>query len=347
MQLEQKEVHTVEVIILNYNTKALVEKLLPAVLQFTNHPWACVTVADNASTDGTVEMVTRQFPQVRRIVLEQNYGFAGGYNRAIAQSNAEYVVLLNSDAVPVNNWLEPMLETMQSDQHIGAIQPKLLDYYHPEKFEYAGGAGGFLDHYGFPFCMGRIFGRVETDEHQYDTNRQLFWATGAALMVRKAAWEAAGGLDEMFFAHMEEIDLCWRLQCLGYQIKNVTDAKVLHMGGGTLSNINPRKTFLNFRNGLYMLHKNLHPTERKKIILRRKLLDGMAGVFFILQFKWKHFLQILKAHKEFEKTKHLLHCTEKPIQMRELKGVLPKSLVFAYFLKNKKTTQQLMSDVQQ
>lgn len=336
---------TIDIIILNYNTIALLQQLLPLVIKHSQYPNTRVVVADNCSNDGSASWVKQHLPQITLIELEANYGYAGGYNRAIAQSTADYIVLLNSDAEPHENWLAPMIQLLESNEKIGALQPKLLDFYKRNFFEYAGGAGGYMDEYGFPFCMGRIFGKTEEDQGQYNQTQRLFWATGAALIVRKSAWDIVNGLDEHFFAHMEEIDLCWRMQCKGYEIYSCPESIVYHMGGATLSNINPRKTFLNFRNGLFMLHKNLHPSEKNRVIFKRKLLDGLAGVFFILQGKFTHCLQIYKAHRAFDKEKQDLILTTEPKKLTELKGILKGSLVFAYFLGNKKITSRLIHKI--
>lgn len=337
----------IDIIILNYNTVELLKKLLPIVLMRSNLEGVRVVLADNNSMDGSADWVEKNHPEILVQRFSENYGYAGGYNKALELSDAEFVVLLNSDAEPEADWLTPMLELFKSNDKIAAVQPKLLDYYHRDKFEYAGGAGGFMDKFGFPFCMGRIFGNLEEDKGQYDFTRQVFWATGAALMVRKSAWTKAKGLDALFFAHMEEIDLCWRLQCLGYQVYNCHKSIVYHMGGATLSNINPRKTFLNFRNGLFMLYKNLPASERNSIIFKRKLFDGLAGFFFVIQGKFQHCAQILKAHREFESKKNDLELTENPIAISNLKGVFNQSLVFNYFLKSKKHTSQMLKNINQ
>lgn len=322
---------TVDIVILNYNTKQLLQQLLPLVISRSAVDGVNVVVADNASTDGSVDFVQQQFPEIEVIALNNNFGYAGGYNEALKNRTADYFILLNSDAEPEENWLQPLLELAMNNPTIGAIQPKLLDYYNRDKFEYAGASGGFLDKYGYPFCRGRIFGNVEHDNGQYDQSCDIFWATGACFMIGRKAWEEANGLDESFFAHMEEIDLCWRLQLLGYSVKVCPQSVVYHMGGATLSNVSPRKTFLNFRNNLLMLHKNLHPSEKSGIIFKRKLLDGLAACFFILQGKINHIPQVWKAHKAFEIAKKSVACAANPKPMAELKGVMNKGLVWNYF----------------
>lgn len=330
----------IDIVILNYNTKSLLAELLPIVIKNSAIPGASVIVADNASTDDSVAFLNQEFPNIELVKLEKNYGYAGGYNQALKNRNADYFILLNSDAEPHENWLQPLIELIQSKPDLGAAQPKLLDYYQRNKFEYAGASGGFLDKYGYPFCRGRIFGNVEIDQAQYNDTREIFWATGACFLVKKSAWDAANGLDESFFAHMEEIDLCWRLQLLGYKNYTCPDSIVYHMGGGTLSNLSPRKTFLNFRNNLLMLYKNLPEFERNKIVFKRKLLDGLAACFFLLQGRFAHIPQVWKAHQAFNKLKSNIQPTANSKSMHQLSGVFNKGLVWNYFIKSKKYFSQ-------
>ncbi len=336
-----KHTFQVDVVILNYNTKEILAQCLPQVIEFSQQPWVNIVVADNNSTDGSADFVAAEFPGIELIRLKENTGFAGGYNNALRGRTADFFVLLNSDAEPVNeHWLSELLDLAVRHPNLGAAQPHLLDYKFKhqdlKKFEYAGAAGGFLDHFGFPFCRGRIFGNVEFHQNQYNSEIPIFWATGAAMFVKREAWEKAGGLDESFFAHMEEIDLCWRMQTMGYEIISCPKALVYHIGGATLSNQNPRKTFLNFRNGLMMLYKNLPLVNRESLILKRKLFDGLAGLFFLIQGKPKHTIQIIKAHQEFDRLKSslTLNANAKPID--QLKGVLSHSLVIGYFFQGKK-----------
>lgn len=331
----------IEIIILNYNTKKLLELLVPGVIKHSSVQGVKVIVADNASTDGSAAFVKKHFPQVELIEFTENYGYAGGYNQALKGRTADYFILLNSDAEPAANWLSPLLRLVGSKPDLGAAQPKLLDYYNRRKFEYAGASGGYMDKYGYPFCRGRIFGNLEMDEGQYDNQTEIFWATGACFLIKREAWEKAGGLDEQFFAHMEEIDLCWRLQLLGYKNYACPESVVYHMGGGTLSNISPRKTFLNFRNNLIMLYKNLHESERMRVILIRKFLDGLAACFFILQGKINHIPQVWKAHREFEKMKAGIRKSDNPRKLEELDGVMMKGLVWNYFVRGRKLFRKL------
>lgn len=332
---------TVDIVILNFNTQNLLEELLPRVLKNSEFPGAKVVIADNASTDGSVQWVKEHYPTLELISLEKNHGYAGGYNEALKNRTADFFILLNSDAEPHEGWLKPLMEFVEKHPDLGAAQPKLIDYNKRDKFEYAGASGGFLDHFGYPFCRGRIFGNVEKDLGQYNDAREIFWATGAAFLIRREAWEKAGGLDERFFAHMEEIDLCWRLQLMGYKNYVVPESIVYHIGGGTLSNLSPRKTFFNFRNSLLMLYKNLPADERDKAVYQRKLFDGLAAVFFLLQGKFSHIRQIFKAHKEFEKLKSGMPLLHDARRLEDMPTVMNHSLVFSYFLRSQKIFSRL------
>lgn len=292
----------VGVIILNWNGEKLLREFLPKVVANTSKDVARVIVADNGSTDGSLEVLKKEFPEVEVWSFDENYGFAGGYNRAIKMAEGyEYVVLLNSDVAPSAGWIEPLADYMESHKEVGACQPKILSYREPEKFEYAGAAGGYLDKNGYPFCRGRIFDQCEEDKGQYDTIEKCAWATGACLFVRREIYLEVGGLDEAFFAHMEEIDLCWRIRLAGYEIAAVPQSVVYHLGGGSLPASNPRKTYLNFRNNLLMLHKNLPDGVREKVLFRRRVLDGVAWLKFVGTFDFGNANAVLKAHKDFRK----------------------------------------------
>ena len=270
----------IAVVILNFNGAEMLRAFLPSVVDYS--PEAEVIVADNCSTDASAQVMCEEFPAVRYIQLEQNYGFADGYNRALAQVEAEYFLLLNSDVEVTQGWLAPMLEYMDSHPEVAACQPKLLSYKNKSEFEYAGACGGFIDKYGYPYCRGRIFDTVEEDKGQYDSVAELFWATGAALMIRAEDYRAAGGLDGTFFAHMEEIDLCWRLRSRGRGIVCIPQSCVYHVGGATLNKSNPRKTYLNFRNNLLMLYKNLPENELRPVMFVRAILDYVAALKSLL-----------------------------------------------------------------
>ena len=290
----------VSVVILNWNGVGMLQKFLPKVIEYSVNQGVEICVADNASTDESVSCLQANFPNVRLILLDKNYGFAEGYNRALQQVEAEYVILLNSDVEVTPHWLEPLIEYMDAHPEVAACQPKIRSERNKEYFEYAGAAGGYLDKYGYPFCRGRIFDVVEKDEGQYDTVSSVFWATGAALFIRlKDYWEA-GGLDGRFFAHMEEIDLCWRLRSRGRGIVCIPQSVVYHVGAATLKKENPRKTFLNFRNNLLMLYKNLPEKELKKVMFVRGLLDWVATFVFLLKGDGKNARAVWQARKEFK-----------------------------------------------
>ncbi len=289
----------VAVIILNWNGEKLLSEFLPAVLANTNAAIADIIVADNGSTDGSMELLRTQFPTVRTITLDSNYGFAEGYNRAIKATMYPYTVLLNSDVAPAAGWIDSLYLFMETHKHVGACQPKILSYRQPDRFEYAGASGGFIDRNGYPYCRGRIFSETELDYGQYDNPVQIFWASGAALMVRSQLYVDAGGLDADFFAHMEEIDLCWRILLAGHDIMVVPSAVVYHLGGGSLPAENPRKTYLNFRNNLLLLHKNLPDATRKRKLLKRRLLDTLAWFKFMLTCDFANANAILRAHNDF------------------------------------------------
>ena len=291
----------VAVVILNYNGEEMLRRFLPTVLE--NTPGADVVVVDNDSTDSSVALVKERFPAVRLIVLDRNYGFADGYNKAMAMVDAEYALLLNSDVEVTPGWIEPLVEALDTDADVAACQPKVLDYKRKSFFEYAGAAGGFIDRYGYPFCRGRIFDTVEEDKGQYDNMSDIFWATGAAMLVRTAVYREAGGLDGTFFAHMEEIDLCWRMRARGYRIVCVPASKVYHVGGATLSAANPHKTYLNFRNNLLMLYKNLPANELGGVMRLRRVLDYVAAFKFALTGESGHFKAVLRARRDFRRMK--------------------------------------------
>lgn len=290
----------IAVVILNYNGKQMLEEYLPGVMEYSRQD-AEIWVADNNSTDGSVKMLQIHFPQVKTLVLEQNYGFAEGYNRALKKVNADYYVLLNSDVEVTHHWLTPLVEFMDSHPEVAACQPKLLAEYDKESFEYAGACGGFMDKYGYPFCRGRIFGTVERDNGQYDYLEEVLWATGACLMIRSCDYWSVGGLDKRFFAHCEEIDLCWRLRLKGRKIYCVPESQVYHVGGGTLPKSNPHKTFLNFRNNLTMLYKNLSDEELKPVMRCRWWLDRLAALeMLLLKHSWGDFVAVCKARRAFK-----------------------------------------------
>ena len=285
------------VVILNWNGKALLEKFLPSVVQYSKG--ANIYVADNASIDNSVSFITEKFPTVKIIQNLINGGYAKGYNDALRNLSEDIFVLLNSDVEVTENWLEPVLSEFIKDDLVAAAQPKILDYNKKSHFEYAGAAGGFVDKYGFPYCRGRIFQSLEEDKGQYDDVFPVFWASGACLFIRAKYFKQAGGLDEDYFAHQEEIDLCWRLQSANKKILSVGTSKVFHVGGATLGAANAQKTFLNFRNSLFNLIKNVGGTAVYWTILVRLWIDGLAGIHFLVQGKPKHAFAIVRAHWNF------------------------------------------------
>ena len=321
----------IAVVILNFNGAEMLRAFLPSVVDYS--PEAEVIVADNSSMDASAQVMREEFPAVRYIQLEKNYGFADGYNRALAQVEAEYFLLLNSDVEVTQGWLAPMLEYMDSHPGVAACQPKLLSYKNKKEFEYAGACGGFIDKYGYPYCRGRIFDTVEEDKGQYDSVAELFWATGAALMIRAEDYRAAGGLDGTFFAHMEEIDLCWRLRSRGRGIVCIPQSCVYHVGGATLNKSNPRKTYLNFRNNLLMLYKNLPENELRHVMFVRALLDYVAAFKSLLSGDAAGCRAVLQARRDFRRIKHdysdlrrenLEKCVEADVKERTSFSILWK-----------------------
>ena len=322
------------VVILNWNGKRLMEEFLPSVATLSQG--ADVIVADNGSTDGSVEWLKENYPLVRILAFEENHGFAGGYNLAIKTlEEYKYIVLLNSDVEVTENWIAPLKEYMHANPDVAACQPKLKSYSNKEMFEYAGAAGGFVDKYGYPFCRGRVFDTTEKDSGQYDgAPKDIFWATGAALMITRESYLAVGGLDPDFFAHMEEIDLCWRLHLQGKRVVVVPESTAYHLGGGTLAAGNPRKTYLNFRNNLFMLYKNLPLKEGKRLIFKRKLLDGLAACLFLTKGSFGEVKSVWKAHRDFERGKYR-YKQQPNINILKQFPESNRSVVVDYYLKGK------------
>lgn len=287
------------VVILNYNGEKFLRKFLPSVV--AHSPSAEVIVADNGSTDASLEVLKKEFPQVKLIEFDQNYGFCGGYNRALAQVSASYYVLLNSDIEVTPGWIEPVVQLLDSHPDIDAVQPKILSYHNKHEFEYAGAAGGFIDSLGYPYCRGRIFTKIERDSGQYDDERQIFWATGACLFIRSETYHKFGGLDESFFAHMEEIDLCWKINRTPQKVYYCGKSVIYHVGAGTLGYGHPRKTYLNFRNGLVLIYKHLDPDELVYKIPARLMLDWLAAFIYLVKGQPRHTVAVLKAHLHFFK----------------------------------------------
>jgi len=329
METQSKKI---AVLILNWNGQQLLERFLPSIIEY-NSANADIIVIDNASDDNSISFLQTNYPTIRRIEFDENYGFAKGYNKAIDLVAHEYVVLLNSDVRVGENWLQAPFNFMESNQSYAACQPKILDEKDSLKFEYAGACGGYLDLFGYPFCRGRIFDHLEEDKGQYDTIKDVFWASGAAFFVRRVEYIETGGLDASFFAHQEEIDLCWRLLNRGFKIACVPQSTVYHLGGASLDKAHPRKTFLNFRNNLVMLLKNL-PLYALPLILFRLILDGVAGAKFLSEGKFNHCFAILKAHFSFYSRIPSVLINRKRSLKIDSSIKYKKSILVDYFLKN-------------
>jgi len=330
------------VVILNFNGEKLLPLFLPSVVQHSSH--AEIIVADNSSTDESVQIVKRDFPSVRLILLDKNYGFCGGYNRALKQVDADYCVLLNSDIEVTPGWLDPIIEWMDRDATIAAVQPKILSYANKNKFEHAGAAGGLIDSLGYPFCRGRIFDHVEADRGQYDDEREIFWSTGACMVIRSQLFKELNGFDEDFFAHMEEIDLCWKLHRRNLKVMYSGKSRVYHLGAGTLGYGNPRKTYLNFRNGLSLIYKHLNPVELVYKLPARVLMDWVAALRFALGNDSANARAILNAHRDFFDNMKRDRRKRKEIRKSNpgysQTGIVKGSVVLNFYVLGKKTFGQ-------
>lgn len=328
------------VVILNWNGKKFLEQFLPSVMKH-NSDYAEIIVADNASSDDSVEFLKKNYPQIRVIRNHTNEGFAGGYNTALAQVDADYFILLNSDIEVTPGWIDPVIELMESDPLIGACQPKLISYDERDRFEYAGAAGGFIDKYGYPFCRGRLFQTLEADNGQYDDIAEIFWATGACMFVRSDVYRKLGGLDIRFFAHMEEIDFCWRAKNEGYKIMYCPSSVVYHVGGGTLPKKSWKKTYLNMRNNNIMLYKNLPSGKLFRVFAKRLILDGIAAFKFLFDGGFKDLFAVMKAHFMFYSFIPELTRERKVNKHKEVSRIYKRNLVYEYFLKGKRKFSDL------
>lgn len=328
----------IAIVILNYNGEAMLRRYLPSVVK--NSGSADIIVADNASTDGSLVLLRAEFPSVGIIENDHNYGFAEGYNRALAKVEAEYYVLLNSDVEVTEGWLEPLLSFMKSKADCAACQPKLRSASSRDMFEYAGACGGLIDRYGYPYCRGRIFGTIERDDGQYDDPTEVFWASGAALFIRSADYKAAGGLDARFFAHNEEIDLCWRLKIMGRKVYCVPSSVVYHVGGGTLPKNNPAKTYLNFRNNLTMLYKNLPDSEFRQVMRVRRVLDMVAALQALLTGHYEEYVAIRHGRRDFKAWRNLFANDRRQWGSKSspaLTGRYGGSILWQYYVKGQKS----------
>ena len=335
----------VAIVLLNWNGKGLLKKFLPSVIANSQDKNVEIIVADNGSTDGSIPFMQTNFPEIRVLDLKENHGFAKGYNVALKQVSADYFVLLNSDVEVSPNWIEPCIKRMEAQEGIVAIQPKILSFERKEEFEYAGAAGGFIDKYGYPFCRGRFLNVVEKDEGQYDSPSPIFWASGACLFIKAKAFNEAGGFDPHFWAHMEEIDLCWRLKNKGYSIWYEPNSVVYHLGGGTLSYDSPKKIYLNFRNNLWMLYKNLPKGKAFIRFFKRMILDGVAAIKFLVDFNFSGFKAVFKAHLAFYKNFKRLRGQRKSLHLDTTqdfhKEILGKSIMWRFFILKRRKFSQL------
>lgn len=330
----------IAIVILNWNGKQLLEKFLPTVVKQSQLSTVEIYVADNASTDDSIHFIKQNYPSVKIVQNKENGGFAKGYNDALQFIDADIYGLINSDIEVTENWLDPIISTFEKEPTTAIIQPKILDYKNKDFFEYAGAAGGFIDKYGYPFCRGRIFSELEKDNQQFNDIKEIFWASGACFFIRTTIFKNLNGFDEDYFAHQEEIDLCWRAQNLNHTIKYVGTSTVYHVGGATLKEESPKKTFLNFRNSLFSLVKNLPKKDLFGIIFMRLVLDGIAGLKFLFEFRPKHILAILKAHISFYK--QLSKMLAKRGNHKKRKDYFTvKSIVWQHFILGKKKYKDL------
>ncbi len=328
------------IVILNWNGSHHLRRFLPSVVKYSRYDWAEIIVADNLSTDDSCSLIKNEFPEVKLLQLNENYGFAKGYNQALSENFADYILLLNSDIEVTENWLEPLIQIMDNDPLIGACQPKILSLHEPQKFEHAGAAGGFIDHYGYPFCRGRIINSLETDNGQYDNPISVFWASGAAMLIRGKLWHESLGFDGDFWAHMEEIDLCWRLKNKGFKMVVIPESKVYHLGGGSLAYGDPRKIYLNFRNNLFLLYKNLPENRLLKTLFIRMTLDGIAAIQFLLTGQLKSFIRVLAAHRDFYKSLSSLRKKREAliaqIEVTSHPEIYKGSIIFEFYILRKR-----------
>ncbi|MCX2719688.1 glycosyltransferase family 2 protein [Lentiprolixibacter aurantiacus] len=327
------------VVILNWNGQSLLERYLPGVLEHSRG--AEVYVADNASTDNSIDYLKASYPEVKIVCNAENWGFARGYNEALKAVDADLLCLLNSDVEVTPGWLEPVLQFFEDHPEVAIVQPKILDLLKKDHFEYAGAAGGFLDQLGYPFCRGRIFQSLEKDEGQYNEASEIFWATGACMFIRREVFQELGGFDEDYFAHQEEVDLCWRAHNKGHKVYYVPDSHVFHLGGSTLSNMNPKKTYLNFRNSLFSITKNLPRRVAFLIIFCRLLLDGIAALRFVFQLKFKHCIAVLRAHLSFYRRFSSMYSKREKTEF-VTKYYATKSIVWSHYVNHIKKYTDLV-----
>jgi len=336
------------IVILNWNGLEYMKMFLATVVKYSTDIETVVYVADNGSTDGSIDWISANFKDIKVIGFDRNFGFAGGYNLALKNISAKYFVLLNSDIEVTENWLRPLVNFMDDNPEVASCQPKILSYHQRDHFEHAGAAGGFIDKYGYPFCRGRIFNKIEKDNGQYDSQTDIFWASGACSIVRSDAWEKCYGFDSDFFAHMEEIDLCWRFNKAGYRVSYIPDSVVYHIGGGSLPYKSPFKTYLNFRNSLFLLYKNLPDKRLHSVLFKRKVLDGLAACFFLLNGNFRHVISVWKAHMAYYKALGKLRTRRRIVKNLEINNfpapILNKSIVFEFYVKGIRTYDKLKAE---
>jgi GT2 family glycosyltransferase len=336
------------IVILNWNGLGYLKMFLGTVVKFSSNPEAEIYIADNFSTDGSPEWITDNFKDIKLIRFDRNHGFAGGYNLALNQIDARYFVLLNSDIEVTEGWLNLLVSFMEKNPDVASCQPKIKSYHHKDHFEHAGAAGGFIDKYGYPFCRGRILNIIEKDTGQYDSVIDVFWSSGACMIVRADAWKKCGGFDSSFFAHMEEIDLCWRFWKAGYRVSYIPNSVIYHVGGGALPYNSPFKTYLNFRNSLFLLYKNLPDKKLYRILFIRKLLDGLAAIWFLINGSFESVKSVWKAHMDYYKSIKDLKEKRKTVKTLETGNihypVMNKSIVFEFYVKGNETYRSLKMD---
>jgi GT2 family glycosyltransferase len=337
------------IVILNWNGIDFFKRFLDTTVKNSASPETAIYIADNGSTDGSPDWVAKNFPQIRLIRFDKNLGFAGGYNLALQQIDAEYFILLNSDIEVTEGWTKPLISFMDNNRDVASCQPKIRSWHNKENFEYAGAAGGYIDKYGYPFCRGRLFQSIEKDEGQYDTTEDIFWTSGACMIVRDEAWRKCNGFDADFFAHMEEIDLCWRFHLAGYRVSYIPEPVVYHVGGGVLPYNSPFKTYLNFRNNLFLLYKNLPDKNLHYILFIRKLLDGIAALVFLISGKFDNLKSVWNAHIDYYKSIRLLRGKREMVKKLQgnqlIKTIMNKSVVFEFYIKGIRTFDKLKTNI--
>jgi len=338
----------IAVVILNWNGEKLLEEFLPSITQYSKREDTEIYVADNASSDNSINFIKQNYPKIKLVINDKNYGFAEGYNVALKKIEAKYYVIINSDVEVTENWLDGLYNTIKIDEKIAAVQPKIKSYKDKRFLEYAGAAGGMIDRYGYTFCRGRIFNVFEQDNNQYEKQADIFWASGACIFIKADLFHEVGGFDADFFAHMEEIDLCWRLKNRGYKIVYTPSSTVYHVGGATLEESNPFKTYLNFRNNLFLLYKNLSDNNFHRIFIARMILDGVAGLKFLLGFEFKNFIAVIKAHFAFysniKKFKPKRHKNKKHNTNYKHAEIYNRSIVFDFFIKGIREYKDLIKN---